>query len=86
VEDDRVLSELVEVGYRFYENGGGCGHACEFARANGLEDREERVRILADGDQLAAMLATNSQFYMRQLRAYLCPSLCNNAGCVVLLQ
>ena len=52
MDHDRVLGELVEVGYRLYKDRGSCGHAGKFARANGLEDGEERVGILADSDNL----------------------------------
>jgi len=55
VKDDWVLGELVKVGYRFYENGRGGGDAGELARADGLKDREERIRILANSDELVQL-------------------------------
>lgn len=42
--------------YRLYENGRGCGDAGELARADGLEDGEQRVGILADSEDLGSML------------------------------
>jgi hypothetical protein len=52
VEDDGVLGELVEVRYRLYEDGGCGGDAGELALADGLEDRKERIRVLADCEDL----------------------------------
>ena len=52
MEDDGVLRELVEVRYRLYEDGRRCDHRGEFARAYRLEDREERISILADSKDL----------------------------------
>lgn len=84
MEHDGILCELVEVWYRLYEDGGSGGDAGELARANGLEYREERVRILTDCEKLAALLATGAS-NCREDVAYLCLSLCNNASCIVLL-
>jgi hypothetical protein len=52
VDNDGILGELIEMRYRLNEDGGGGGHTGEFTRANGLEDREERIRILADSKYL----------------------------------
>ena len=52
MEDDGVLRELVEVRYRLYEDGRRSGYAGNFSGANRLEDREERIRILANVEQL----------------------------------
>lgn len=48
MEDDRVLCKLVEVRYRLNEDRGCGGYAGDSARADGLEDGEERISILAD--------------------------------------
>jgi hypothetical protein len=85
VKDDGVLSELVEVGYRFYENRRGGGDAGELACADGLKDREERIRILANSDELV-QLSELPLKRKKSVATYLCLSLCNNASCVVLLQ
>jgi hypothetical protein len=63
VEDDGVLGELVEVRYRLYEDGGCCGDAGEFALADGLEDGEERIRVLADGEDLKGVVRGQSLKY-----------------------
>ena len=85
MEDNRVLCELVEVWYRLYEDRRGGGDAGELARANGLEDREERVRILADSEELGILSGTKVQGREANF-AYLCLAFGNNAGGVVLLQ
>lgn len=56
MEDDGILCELVKMRYRLYENGRGCGDAGELARADGLEDGEQRVGILADSEDLGRKL------------------------------
>lgn len=52
MEDDRVCGELVEMWDRLDEDGRVGGDGGELACANGLEDGEERVRILAYRDDL----------------------------------
>jgi hypothetical protein len=84
VEDNRVLCEFVEVWYRLYEDRRGGGNAGELARANGLEDGEERVRILTDCEDLETLLATGFSI-LGQYAAYLRLSLCNNASSIALL-
>ena len=52
VDDDRVVCELVEVGYRLDKDGRGGGYGGEFAGADWGKAREKRVRILLDGNNL----------------------------------
>lgn len=53
MEDDGILGQLVEVGYRLDENGRGGRDGNQLAGANWLEDGKERVGILPDGQDLA---------------------------------
>ena len=85
MEDDGVLGELVQVRYRLDEDGGCGGDAGEFAIADGLEDGEERVGVLADCEDLGGVSVAilHTQLGMP---AYLWLGLAHDAGRMVLLQ
>jgi len=59
VDDQRVLGQLVKVGYALDEDVARGGHAGELAIAQGLESREQRVGVLANGEDLWEGLAND---------------------------
>lgn len=52
MQNDGILCELVEVGDGGEQDVGGGGNGSELARADGGEDREERVVVMADRSDL----------------------------------
>lgn len=86
MDDDGVLCELVEVGYGLDEDGGCGGDGGELPRANGLENREERVRILTDCKNLRIAGVSMIGVSIGVRKQYLWELLCDYALSFVLLE